>query len=389
MISSEDLVRALSESGLVFSCGVPDSLMKPMLSTFASQSLFDHVVSANEGAAVGHAIGNYLITGKVPLVYLQNSGIGNCVNPLVSLCDPQVYDIPLFLVVGWRGETLSDGNQIKDEPQHIKQGQITLELLDCLGIQTHVIGPDTPDALARFVDAYRIACDKKRTVAVVVRKGTFAKSHIELETEAKLECNAPFYREDAIRLFIEKLGSDHLFVSTTGYTSREVYSQRKALHGSVGCDFLTVGGMGHALAIACGIAGANSNIKTICLDGDGAALMHMGTMAVASQLSNLTHVLFNNGVHDSVGSQRHAGANVNFTEISRAASYRNCLAVRTAPELIEALENISVLKGSTFIEVFVKPGARIDLERPSTSPVQNKIEFQRYLKCKNFLADSK
>lgn len=355
--------------------GVPDSQLAPLCNYLLARYGIDpcrHVVAANEGAAVGLAAGHYLATGKYALVYLQNSGLGNIVNPVCSLIQEQVYAIPMVFIVGWRGQP-----GVKDEPQHIFQGQITRSLLDCLQIPHAVLGPATT---SKQLDEMLICCRaqlaKKRQFAFLVEKGAF-----EEEERPRPRRDAPLSREQALCQVLNAAAGDALFVSTTGKLSRELYELRQKQDGGHGRDFLTVGSMGHSLMIAAGIAAARADHTVFCLDGDGAVLMHQGSMAVAAsmRLSNLTHVLFNNAAHESVGGIPTVGDRIDFVQAAKAAGYRTACRTRTAQEICLCLREVAGQPGPHFLEIPVNLEVRGELGRPTSSPKQNKQELMQTL----------
>ena len=353
MIDTAKFVQCLSEMGVAFFTGVPDSLLKSFCAYVTDNCGENHIITANEGGAVGLAAGHYLATGKPALVYMQNSGQGNAVNPLVSLADPDVYSIPMVLLVGWRGEP-----GIKDEPQHVKQGKVTISLFETLGIPTEVLPDDETAALAVTQRMAEMAKTESRPVALVVRKGLFA----EYKLQNKKPDIAELPREQAIETVLKSLPEGAVVVSTTGMISREVYETRERLGQDHSRDFLTVGSMGHAIMIALGIARAQPNRKVFCLDGDGASIMQMGNLAIAGQsgCTNLTHLVFNNAAHDSVGGQPTVGGAVDLPAIASACGYNR--------------EGAPVFK-----EIKVAKGARKDLGRPKEPPQVNKALYMKTL----------
>ena len=354
MISPERLVNACRASGIGLFCGVPDSLLKSFCA-FVTDNLGDrHVITANEGGAIALAAGHYLATEELACVYMQNSGQGNAVNPLASLADPDVYSIPMVLLVGWRGEP-----GVKDEPQHVKQGKITISLFETLGIPTEILPDDeflAQDVVTRMVVR---AKEESRPVALVVRKGLFA----EYKLKSRRPDIADRRREAVIEEILGGLPPDAVVVSTTGMISREVYETRDRRGEGHGRDFLTVGSMGHALMIALGIARAQSKRLIYCIDGDGASIMQMGNLAIAgrSGCANLTHIVLNNAAHDSVGGQPTVGAEIDLEAIAKACGYNSA----GAP---------------VFRMVKVAKGARADLGRPKERPQENKRLFMETLR---------
>jgi|TARA_B100002003_G_C14119547_1_gene538407 phosphonopyruvate decarboxylase len=351
-----------------FFTGVPDSLLKDFCGYVADHAE-KHVIAANEGNAVGIAAGYHLASGKVPLVYMQNSGQGNAVNPLLSLADPKVYGIPMLLLVGWRGEP-----GVADEPQHVKQGEVTSAVFDAMGI-AHAVLPDTMEDAAECVEkALASAQEHSAPYAILVKKGTF-----ESYSGKASAGSGSMTREEALRMIVDAIG-DSVVVSTTGKTSREVYELREAKGQDHAHDFLTVGSMGHASSITLGIA-LEQKKQVYCLDGDGAFIMHMGSAAVigAQSCKNFKHIVINNGAHDSVGGQPTAGADVALGAIAKDCGY---VAIYTADDeksLKDALSELALSEGPSFLEIRVKKGARSDLGRPTSTPADNKKAFMEFL----------
>jgi len=372
MIHSKDFVDWLEALGVDFYTGVPDSLLKPVCFYLADHAGDKHVVAANEGGAVALACGYHLATGKVPLVYLQNSGQGNTINPLLSLADRDVYSIPLLLLIGWRGEPGT-----KDEPQHVKQGKVTVNLLDAIDIPHRVL-PQNPEAARHCVgELLGIAAAESRPVALMVRNETFESYTPTVQAASDFEMT----REEAIEAVVAALGKSDAIVSTTGKISRELYECRDRAGQGHQREFLTVGSMGHASQIAMGIALAKPDRQAFCLDGDGAMLMHMGGAAIvgAAGVANFKHVIFNNGVHDSVGGMATAGLRVSFTEIVKACGYTEAWRVERRENLAETVGRLRSAQGPAMLEIMVQKGARTDLGRPKTSPIENKTAFIKFL----------
>ena len=360
--------------GAEFYAGVPDSLLRPLCDYLMDAFGTDprrHMIAANEGNAAALAAGYHLATGKVPVVYLQNSGEGNLVNPAASLLHRQVYGIPVIFVVGWRGEP-----GVHDEPQHVYQGAITLKLLEDLGIPAFVIGPETGDEEVREAMAgFRPLLAEGRDAAFVIRKGGL--TYGEKRTYRN---GYGLRREEAIRQIARAAGGDPI-VSTTGKASRELFEIREALKQDHGRDFLTVGSMGHASSIALGVALHRPGERVWCLDGDGALLMHMGAMAAIGQgrPRNLIHIVLNNAAHESVGGLPTAAGGLDIPAIARACGYPCALTAETAGALDEALREAKVRQDLCLIEVKCAIGARPDLGRPTTSPQENKRAFMERL----------
>jgi phosphonopyruvate decarboxylase len=380
MIDPQDFIRGLEGSGIEFITGVPDSLLKDVCASITNNFGDDrHIIATNEGSAVAMAMGHYLAKEKPALVYLQNSGLGNTVNPLTSLAAPEVYGIPMILMIGWRGELLGDGTQLKDEPQHVKQGQITLKQLELMGIPYSVIDAEIHSIEAELQKCVDIANEQKRPVALVVRKNAFSKTHLELSKQGHLSLK----REEAISKVLELLPANTIIVSTTGMPSRELFELRKQLDAGHHRDFLTVGGMGHASQIAAGIALARPEKQVVCLDGDGAVLMHAGGLAISADCPNLLHIVLNNEAHDSVGGQPTKGNILRFDQIAAAFKYQHVDRALSADELNSKLIRLMNMKGSRLLEVCCKRGARDNLVRPDRSPSQNKTDFMKFISAKN------
>lgn len=373
MLSPKIFIESLAAKGIDFFAGVPDSLLKNVCA-FISDTLDDrhNIIAANEGAAVGLAAGHYLATGHIPCVYMQNSGEGNAINPLASLTDKEVYGIPVLLVIGWRGEP-----GVHDEPQHVKQGKITLPLLDAMGIRHEILSQDETEFRSQLDGAVRHMSETGEAFAFIVRKNTF-----EPYTLQRHEVNEyPLSREEAIQKVAASLSAKDVIVSTTGMISRELFEYRTAQGQGHERDFLTVGSMGHASQIALGIALEKTDRRVWCFDGDGAALMHLGSVAIIADKApeNFVHVIFNNGAHDSVGGQPTVGLKVNLAGIAKAAGYKDAVSVTTAEDLGSALKTLKTMRGPVLLEVRVHRGNRKDLGRPTTTPIQNRDALMEFM----------
>lgn len=358
-----------------FYTGVPDSQLKALcdylMDTFGIDSR-KHVIAANEGTCVSLAAGYHLATGKVPVVYMQNSGEGNIINPTVSLLNEKVYGIPMIFIIGWRGEPGT-----KDEPQHIYQGEVTVRLLDDMGIRSFIIGPETTEgAVKDEVEHFRAGFLEGRQAAFIIRRnGLSYNRKVEYTNAYRMT------REEIIRHVVEYSGEDPI-VSTTGKASRELFEIRETKGQGHKYDFLTVGSMGHSSSIALGMAFQKRNMKVWCIDGDGAALMHMGAMAVigASAPGNLVHIIINNGAHETVGGMPTVAGKIDFTGVARACGYPDAICVDNEKDLDEALQKAKSSKKLCFIEVKCAIGARSDLGRPTTGALKNKQDFMEYLR---------
>lgn len=378
MISPKAFHEALAAEGVSFLAGVPDSLLKEFCAYVdAVLPPAQHVIAANEGSAIGLAAGVHLATGGVPLVYMQNSGLGNAVNPLLSLADPEVYGLPMVVMIGWRG---TPGE--KDEPQHIKQGRVTPALLEAMELPYKVLDGDPEAAVDIAVWAAETARRTSGPAVILVRKGAFGKA--EQKRPARPVSDEMMSREAAISLITESIRSDSTVVATTGMISRELYEQRCLKQQDRSSDFLTVGSMGHASQIGFGIALAAPQKDVTCIDGDGAALMHLGGMATigTARTGNLLHIVLNNGAHDSVGGQPTVAFDITLTDVARACGYQQVEGpLQGEDEIREAVARLTQLPGRRFLEVRVRPGSRADLGRPKETPGENKAIFTTRLRA--------
>ena len=367
-------VRAL---GADFYTGVPDSQLKALCNYLMNTYGVDpshHLIAANEGNSAALAAGYHLATGKVPVVYMQNSGEGNVINPLASLLSPEVYAIPMIFVIGWRGEP-----GVHDEPQHVYQGEVTVKLLDVMGVASFVVGPDTTEQeLNAAMERFRPLLAAGKDVAFVIRKGALSCSE-----KVSYQNAYALNREEALR-HIAAAAKDDPIVSTTGKISRELFELRTAQGEGHERDFLTVGSMGHSSSIALGVALQRPERTVWCVDGDGAALMHMGALAIIGsvQPTNLIHVVLNNAAHETVGGMPTVMGRVDLPGVARACGYPEAVSVDTYERLDEELRKARLLGGLRLIEVKCALGSRENLGRPTTSALQNKEAFMRMLEAK-------
>lgn len=372
MIQPKAFIEALAQGGVDFYAGVPDSLLKNLCAYITdSVPREKNIIAANEGNAVGLAAGYHLATGKVGCVYMQNSGEGNIVNPLLSLVDEDVYHIPMLLIIGWRGEP-----GVHDEPQHVKQGKVTLSLLETMSVPYAVLDNNWEPQVTQALTQIR---ETNGVYALIVRKGTFEEYVLQNQAVSSL----PMSREEAIKTIVDKLWDDDIIVSTTGMISRELFEYRESLGQGHAHDFLTVGSMGHASQIALGIALQKPERRVFVFDGDGALLMHMGGMAIIGDYNptNLVHIVLNNGAHDSVGGQSTVGQKIDIEAIAKAVGYTDVVSVDSPESLMFAMNHVNnaVIDGVSFINVNVHKGNRKDLGRPTTTPQQNKESLMKEL----------
>ena len=373
-ISPNKFYELLKVNNIDFYTGIPDSLLKQLcLCIDDNVSRENHIIAANEGNSIGLAAGYHLATGKVPLVYMQNSGLGNAINPLLSLCDSDVYSIPMLLLIGWRGEPDNP-----DEPQHIKQGRIQNELLKTMEIPFEVISKEEPDLAKKISYGVHNAIQLNAPFAFVIKKGVFE----NYNSSTIIKHEDLMTREQSLEVILKELPNDSIVVSTTGKTSREIFEIRDKKKDSHVKDFLTVGSMGHCSSIALGIAISKSNRPVVCIDGDGSMIMHMGSLSTVGKLNpkNFYHILINNNVHESVGGQETSAKFIDIPSIVKSNGYLHTYVAKNLPQLEKHLNSLFTKNGPGFIEIKVKPGSRNDLGRPTIKPIDNKKSFMDYLK---------
>jgi len=372
VIDPNNFIRCLEKNDISFFTGVPDSLLKGFCQAIDKKK--NHISSINEGSAVGLGVGYYLAKKKIPLIYLQNSGLGNIVNPILSLANKKVFKIPLFFLIGWRGE--KSKNYIKkDEPQHIYQGIVTEKLLKILQIKYRILSKNS-NYIKLIKDLKKISLKNQCLVALLVRKNTFKNLSKTKEKNIKKKF---LLREKILEIILKKIPDKTNIISTTGFLSRELMIVKKEVKKKIN-PFYCVGGMGHAISIANGIAAIKRKKKILCLDGDGAALMHLGAMAYSGKNKNLIHILINNGVHDSVGSQKIAGEKLNFAITAEGMGYKNIFVCKNKNEIIKSINSAFKKKDSVFIEIKSQFGHRKNLPRPEDSLINLKKKFINHLK---------
>ncbi len=346
MIDIKEFYNILKDNGVNYFVGVPDSYLNGFCNYILNNCLTNHVIAANEGNAIAIAAGHYIATGEIPLVYMQNSGMGNAVNPLVSLADRKVYSIPMILLIGWRGQPGSG-----DWAQHEKQGEITCQLLDCMDIPYIILDDDYE---YKTIDIIKTAIKKKQPVALVVPKGI-----LDGDKGNNIDGNYPLSREEAMETIINTLADDTIYSATTGRATRELYYIRKSRNETISKDYLNVGSMGHVTSVALGMALAKPDRQFVVFDGDAAAIMHLGAMTMVSKLNvpNMLHIVLNNGAHESVGGQPSAGYLIDFTGVAEACGYQTIgKPISDKYELIEACKQLQIRDRAGFIEVRIHKG---------------------------------
>ncbi len=372
-IKPQEFFNHLASQKVEFFTGVPDSLLKDFcLCIDENVSSHNHVITANEGNAVALGTGYYLSSKKLPLVYMQNSGLGNAINPLLSLCHQEVYSVPMLLVIGWRGEPES-----KDEPQHLKQGKIQNELLSVMDIPYQVMSSETDDIESMIYKCCKKAIDESKPVAIVIKKNTFDTYKVDKIPNNKILAS----REVYLDFILQNIPDDSVVISTTGKTSREIFEIRYRTSGLHNKDFLNVGAMGHCSSIALGIAISKPNKKVFCIDGDGALIMHMGNLSTVGYQGppNFNHILFNNSAHESVGGQETSANTINFQLLAKSNNYKNFSKISDYKQLKPQFFDFYNKPGPNFLELTIKQGAREDLGRPTIDFKESKKAFMNFL----------
>lgn len=356
MIFVKELLATLKKNKVNFYAGVPDSVLKNLSIYFNKLGKNKHIIAANEGSAVSLGIGHYLATKKIPCVYLQNSGLGNAINPIISIAHKKVYSIPLLLMIGWRG---SYGQ--KDEPQHEAKGKITPSLLKLLGIKYCVL--QKKKDLTKLNKLIKGAYKTKKIVACLIERNILK---TDLKENISKKNKSSFLRKDFITELLKQISVNSKIISTTGYTSRELMQIRKEKKLFKGQDFYMVGGMGHASMVSLGFS-MNSKKQTICLDGDGSILMHLGSLRTLGYLgnSNLKHILLNNNSHESVGGQPTTAKGIDFKKLSKTFGYKKYYKILKRENVKQEIKNFLKSEGPSFLEVIISTGTLKNLSRPN------------------------
>tara|TARA_Y100001978_G_scaffold51236_2_gene46047 strand:+ start:1353 stop:2507 length:1155 start_codon:yes stop_codon:yes gene_type:complete len=374
-ISPQLFLKHLIRRDILFFTGVPDSLLKYLcLCIDQSKDLkSNHIITSNEGAAIGLASGYHIGTNKVPLVYMQNSGIGNAINPLLSLADSKVYSIPMLILIGWRGEP-----GVKDEPQHLSQGEVQIDLLNALKIPFDIISKNNNDYKLIIDRGLNYAKEKSSPFVILIKKNTFSK--IVFNSNKQGSNTLPLTREYCLGILLKSLPKNSIIVSTTGKTSREIFELRKLNNQPHENDFLTIGSMGHCSSIALGIAKTNPHLNIFCIDGDGSIIMHMGTLSTIGQElpDNFHHILINNYSHESVGGQKTSSEIIDFNLLSKSLNYKDYYRANNKNSLNKLIkEMLNNSNKPALFEIQVQPGSRSDLGRPTVTPKENKIKLMK------------
>ena len=377
MISCENLFQIFKNNDLTFFTGVPDSTFKDWMKFLNDEhgNKLTNIIATNECESAAISVGYYLATGKIGVVYMQNSGLGKTVNPTTSLLSKEVYSIPAFYMIGWRGEP-----DKKDEPQHKMMGRVMLPLLDCLEIPYKILPDNVKEAETIIREVKQLAEQNSSPAALIIKEKTLE----EYTARKSVKTNYEMSREDAIKTIVNNLRGDEVIVSTTGKTSRELFEYREALKQNHDKDFLTVGSMGCSSAIGFGIA-SQSNKSVIIFDGDGAVLMQMGTLATIGNYApkNFYHIVFDNSSYDSTGGQPTISPSVDFAKIALACGYKKAEYIETKQSLKEVIKGLKTSEGPKIVIIKVNKGARKNLGRPTTTTLENKKSFMEFLNIKN------
>lgn len=351
MLDQKQVFDTLAQNGVTFFTGVPDSYLNGFCNYALANFADRNIIAANEGNAVGIACGHYFATKEIPLVYMQNSGMGNVINPLASLSEKDVYAVPMLLLIGWRGE----GNTEPNHPQHKLQGEITTKLLDVMHIPYSILTDNNDDFKAVISKAVAYCKETRQSYGLIAPKGVMAAA----EKANNVDDVYPMSREEAIEVILDNMPADTIYSATTGRATRELFFLRERRNETKAHDYLNVGSMGHASSVALGIAMSQPRRNVVCLDGDSACIMHMGAMTMVSKLNvpNFMHIVLNNGAHESVGGQPSAGHKLNFTKIAESCGYATVSKpAETEAELIEAINKLRDCGKASFIDCRIHKG---------------------------------
>lgn len=349
MLDQKIVFEELQKQGVNFFAGVPDSYLNGFCNYALKNFPEKNIIAANEGNAIGIASGHYFATKEIPLVYMQNSGMGNAINPLVSLADEHVYSVPILLLIGWRGQPGTG-----DWAQHELQGEITPGLLDLMHIPYSILSDNEDEFVEIIRKAVAYMSESRKPYGLIVPKGVMAGEKLNNK-----DAVYPMSREEVIEIILDTMPFDTIYSATTGRATRELYFLRERRNESKKNDFLNVGSMGHASSVALGIALEKTDRNVVVLDGDSSAMMHLGALTMISKYNvpNYMHVILNNGAHESVGGQPSAGHLIDFTKIAEACGYETVgKAVETKEELIKAINKLNTVNKASFIDVHIHKG---------------------------------
>jgi phosphonopyruvate decarboxylase len=349
------LVDVLVSCGVRFATGVPDSLLAPLCDQVDDRRSIQHIIAASEGSALALGGGHYLATGQRPLIYMQNSGLPNAINPYLSMCHPSAYAIPSIWVIGWRGEP-----GVPDEPQHRAIGAATEGLLALLNVPVFMLRSGDADELDRL-EAWMQDREQGTVAVLVSARAVDADRRAPRRLEAR-----PLKRREVLEHLVTGLDEEDTIFAGIGHVGRELLAVRGGAPTEFAGDLLCVGGMGHASQFALGFALARPERRVWCLDGDGAFTMHMGACSWLTRHpeQRFIHVLFDNGVHASVGGQPVCGQAVDFGRIAGALGYQHIERVSTLPAAQAALDQARARRAPTFLWCMVDERSASGLPRP-------------------------
>ena len=373
MIKASQLINLLTKEELNFITGIPCSILKDFLSGLSEKKgQIEHIIATSEEEAMSIGVGYYLATAKIPIVYMQNSGLARSVDVLTSLANKEVYNVPILLLISWRGDPSK-----KDEPQHLKMGKITPKILKTLNIPYTVLSDSKPKIVKEIKVAKKYLENNSLPYAIIIKKGLIKPDQTKKQKDVYL-----LSREETIKIIINNLKNDEVIISTTGKTSRELFEYRETKKQSHKTDFYTVGSMGCSAAIALGIALGKPKKKIFVFDGDGSVLMQMGSLATIGHYlpKNFYHIIFDNNTYDSTGGQKTVSDTVNFNKIAFACGYKNVKTVFTQKKLVNIIQNLKMSSGPKMLVIKIKNGSRKDLGRPTITPSENKKLLMNFLK---------
>jgi phosphonopyruvate decarboxylase len=374
MIEAECFIQNARKQGFELYAGVPCSYLKPFINYVIDSDELRYIGAANEGDAVAIAAGAQ-IGGSRAVAMFQNSGLGNAVNPLTSLT--YTFRIPILVITTFRGEP----GGAPDEPQHELMGAITPRMLELMEIPWSYFPTETGDVVPVLERAVAHMESERRPYALVMKKGSVARSKLKTEPEVRSVTHSPvtvapaaWQRQDMLRAVQSVTGDNDIVIATTGYMGRELYA----------CDdranqLYMVGSMGCAVSLGLGLAAVRPDKRVIVLDGDGASLMRLGALTTVGyeRPSNLVHVLLDNGIHESTGGQATVSPSIDFCGLAAASGYPQVMSA-ASPDVLASTLNVPASECS-FIYVPILPGVPDGLPRPTMTPAEVAARLRRHL----------
>ena len=355
MIKIDSLINVLKKNDINFFTGIPDSILIELSRFLQNKNKRKHIRATSEGSAISIGIGHYLSTKQVPCIYMQNSGLSNALNPLISITSKKVYNIPLVLIIGWRGSP-----RVKDEPQHNVKGKITESILKLLNIKYTIVR--SGNDLSQFNKIVKNAKKNNNIAACLIEQGTIKKIKKTYNKKNFYKLNKELF----LKTLLETLEKNSKVISSTGYNSRELMYLRNKYKLINTKDFYMVGGMGHTASVALGYS-LSTKKKTICIDGDGSFLMHLGSIKTAGTFANnnFKYILLNNNSHDSVGGQNTYANNIDFEKLSKSLGFKKFYKIKNNKNLKQNIKRF--LKGNNlnFLEVKITNSKIKNLPRPN------------------------